>query len=79
MIEQEIMKRKKIIVPLFIILLILSSLIFIKLLFERTNKYINENGKRSMEAVMQQMQQTYDLNVNGYYKQLHLVESFLCQ
>ena len=73
------MKRKKIIVPLFIILLILSSLIFIKLLFERTNKYINENGKRSMEAVMQQMQQTYDLSVNGYYKQLHLVESFLCQ
>ncbi len=32
-----------------------------------------------MGAVVEQIQQTYDLQVNGYYSQLHLVEDFLIQ
>ena len=32
-----------------------------------------------MGAVVEQMQQTYDLQVNGYYSQLHLVEDYLLQ
>ena len=43
------------------------------------NRYIDENGKRSMGAVVEQIQQTYDLQVNGYYSQLHLVEDYLLQ
>ena len=43
------------------------------------NKYIDENGKSSMRAVIEQMQQTYDLQVNGYYSQLHLLEDSLLQ
>ena len=30
-----------------------------------------------MEAVVEQIQQTYDMQVSGYYRQLHLVESYL--
>ena len=77
--EQAITKRKKIIVPLFFLILIFSSLIFVKLLLNRMNSYIAENGKSSMGAVIEQIQQTYDLQVNGYYSQLHLLEDSLIQ
>lgn len=78
-IEQKVTKRKRIIVRLFVVSLLLSSLFFIKLLLNRMNKYIDENGKSSMRAVIEQMQQTYDLQVNGYYSQLHLLEDSLLQ
>ena len=74
-----ITKRKKMIVPLFFLILILLSLIFVKLLLNRMNSYIAENGKSSMGAVVEQIQQTYDLQVNGYYSQLHLLEDSLIQ
>ena len=32
-----------------------------------------------MGAVVEQIQQTYDLQVNGYYSQLHMLEDFLTQ
>ena len=78
-IEQVITKRKKIIVPLFFLILIFLSLIFVKLLLNRMNSYIAESGKSSMGAVVEQIQQTYDLQVNGYYSQLHLLEDSLIQ
>ena len=78
-IEQVITKRKKIIVPLFFLILIFLSLIFVKLLLNRMNSYIAENGKSSMGAVVEQIQQTYDLQVNGYYSRLHMLEDFLTQ
>ena len=77
--EQAITKRKKIIVPLVFLILILLSLIFVKLLLNRMNSYIAENGKSSMGAVVEQIQQTYDLQVNGYYSQLNLLEDSLIQ
>ena len=55
-IEQKVTKRKRIIVRLFVVSLLLSSLFFIKLLLNRMNKYIDENGKSSMRAVIEQMQ-----------------------
>ena len=78
-IEQVITKRKKIIVPLFFLILIFLSLIFVKLLLNRMNSYIAENGKSSMGAVVEQIQQTYDLQVNGYYSRLHMLEDSLTQ
>ena len=77
--EQAKTKRKKMIVPLFFLILIFLSLIFVKLLLNRMNSYIAENGKSSMGAVVEQIQQTYDLQVNGYYSQLHLLEDSLIQ
>ena len=78
-IEQVITKRKKMIVPLFFLILIFLSLIFVKFLLNRMNSYIAENGKSNMGAVVEQIQQTYDLQVNGYYSQLHLLEDSLIQ
>ena len=67
------------IVPLFFLILIFLSLIFVKLLLNRMNSYIAENGKSSMGAVVEQIQQTYDLQVNGYYSRLHMLEDSLTQ
>ena len=77
--EQAKTKRKKMIVPLFFLILIFLNLIFVKLLLNRMNSYISENGKSSMGAVVEQIQQTYDLQVNGYYSRLHMLEDFLTQ
>ena len=57
--------------------MILLSLACIKYLISKSGKYISENGKSSMGAVVEQIQQTYDLQVSGYYSQLQLVEEFL--
>ena len=76
-IEQTVNKRKKITRLLLILLIILLSLVCIKYLISKSNKYISENGKSSMGAVVEQIQQTYDLQVSGYYSQLQLVEEFL--
>ena len=76
-IEQTVNKRKKITRLLLILLMILLSLVCIKYLISKSGKYISENGKSSMGAVVEQIQQTYDLQVSGYYSQLQLVEEFL--
>lgn len=76
-IKQAGNKRKKITRLLLILLIILSSLVCIKYLISKSKKYISENGKSSMGAVVEQIQQTYDLQVSGYYSQLQLVEEFL--
>ena len=76
-IEQTVNKRKKITRLLLILLMILLSLGCIKYLISKSSKYISENGKSSMGAVIDQIQQTYDLQVSGYYSQLQLVEEFL--
>ena len=76
-IEQTVNKRKKITRLLLILLMILLSLGCIKYLISKSSKYISENGKSSMGAVVEQIQQTYDLQVSGYYNQLQLVEEFL--
>ena len=76
-IEQAVNKRKKITRLLLILLIILLSLVCIKYLISKSNKYIRENGKSSMGAVIEQIQQTYDLQVSGYYSQLQLAEEFL--
>ena len=76
-IEQTVKKRKKITRLLLILLMILLSLVCIKYLISKSKEYINENGKSSMGAVVEQIQQTYDLQVSGYYSQLQLVEEFL--
>ena len=76
-IKQTVNKRKKITRLLLILLIILLSLAGTKYLISKSGKYISENGKSSMGAVVEQIQQTYDLQVSGYYSQLQLVEEFL--
>jgi signal transduction histidine kinase len=77
--KQAMIKRKKIVVPLFVMFCILLSIVFIKHIWNKMNRYIDENGKSSMGAVVEQIQQTYNLQVNGYYSQLHLLAETLFQ
>ncbi len=35
--------------------------------------------KSVWESVVEQIQQTYDMQVSGYYRQLHFVEDYLCK
>ncbi len=65
--------------PLFVMIFILSSFVFVRFLLNRMNTCIEENGEISMEAVVEQIQQTYDMQVSGYYRQLHFVEDYLCK
>ena len=78
-IEQKNFKKRKIIIPLVVIFLLLLSTVLARFLLNRMNTYIDENGKTSMGAVIEQIQQTYNLQVDGYYSQLHLVEDYLLQ
>ena len=55
-IEQAVNKRKKITRLLLILLIILLSLVCIKYLISKSKKYISENGKSSMGAVVEQIQ-----------------------
>ena len=64
--EQSVNKRKKITKLLLILLTILLSSVCTIYLTSKSKKYISENGKSSMGAVVEQIQQTYDLQVSGY-------------
>ena len=55
-IEQTVNKRKKITRLLLILLIILLSLAGTKYLVSESSKYISENGKSSMGAVVEQIQ-----------------------
>ena len=78
-IEQKNFKKRKIIIPLVVIFLLLLGTVLARFLLNKMNTYIDENGKTSMGAVIEQIQQTYNLQVDGYYSQLHLVEDYLLQ
>lgn len=57
-----------------IVTVIISEILFVKM-----NSYIETNGKLSLDAVDEQLQQTYDLQLESYYSQLHMIEETLVQ
>ena len=60
-IEQKNFKKRKIIIPLVVIFLLLLGTVLARFLLNKMNTYIDENGKTSMGAVIEQIQQTYNL------------------
>lgn len=72
------MKSKNRFVPLLFAVLIMTVVIS-EILFLKMNSYIETNGKLSLDAVDEQLQQTYDLQLESYYSQLHLIESYLIE
>ena len=70
------MKSKNRFVPLLFALLIITA-VASQILFTKMNSYIETNGKLSLDAVDEQLQQTYDLQLDAYYSQLHLIENYL--
>lgn len=69
-------KNKNKFVPLLFALLIVVVVVS-EILFTKMNSYVETNGKLSLDAVDEQLQQTYDLQLESYYSQLHLIEDYL--
>lgn len=45
----------------------------------RTNRYIEENGRKNMDTVMSQMRQSYDVQIKEYDTDLQQIERYLFQ
>lgn len=69
-------KRKVIAVFLLLLLLLLCSAGIMRILLHSMDRSIEENGKISVQAVVEQIQQTYELQVENYYSRLRMVESY---
>lgn len=63
-------------IALLLVALVLVCSCCVRALLERMDSAIEENGKVSMQAVVEQLQQTYDLQVNNYYSRLRMLESY---
>lgn len=74
--ESERIKSKNRFVPLLFALLIITVVVS-EILFAKMNSYVETNGKLSLDAVDEQLQQTYDLQLDSYYSQLHLIGNYL--
>ena len=60
-----------------IAVLICVSIIGGRLILKRMESYIEANGKNNMATVMEQMCQSYDVQVNAYFSKLEQTERFL--
>ena len=74
--ESERIKSKNRFVPLLFALLIITVVVS-EILFAKMNSYVETNGKLSLDAVDEHLQQTYDLQLDSYYSQLHLIGNYL--
>lgn len=73
------MKKQKMLVPLLIVVVILLAAGAVQMLFGKMDKTIEENGKLSMQAVVEQVQQTYELQVGNYYSSMRVLDGYITQ
>lgn len=73
------MKKRKILILVFLVLLVLSAAGTARILVTKMDSTIEENGKLSMEAVVEQIQQTYELQVENYYSRLRVIDDYVAQ
>ncbi len=74
------MKNKRhICTVVFLVLLILGAVGMAAVLFNRMNRSIEENGKINMLAVVEQAQQTYELQAENYYSRLRMIDMRIAQ
>lgn len=71
--------KSKIIISVLLIVLLLCAGTCLRLLVLRMNSTIEENGKISMQAVVEQIQQTYEMQVENYYSRLRMIEGYAVQ
>ena len=62
-----------------IVLLIGTSILWGQLILKRMRSYIETNGKNNMATIMEQMSQSYDIQLNAYFCKLEQTERFLFQ
>ena len=74
--KQKSIFRITVSIALFVIL-IGASLIWGQLILKRMRSYIETNGKNNMATVMEQLSQSYDIQINAYFSKLEQTERFL--
>ncbi len=60
-------------------MLILCAVGIVWIFITKTDSSIEENGKISMEAVVEQIQQTYELQVGSFYSRLRVIDGYVAQ
>ncbi len=73
------MKKRKTIILLFLVLLIVCIAGSGRVFLDKMNSSIEENGKTNMKAVVEQVQQTYELQVEGFYSRLRVIDGYVAQ
>ncbi len=68
---------RRLAVSLLAVAALAFSALSIGSLLERMDSSIEENGKVSTEAVVEQLQQTYELQVENYYSRLRVISSYV--
>lgn len=68
---------KKLLIPVLLVAVVLVCVVGVNTLLQRMNSSIEENGKINMQAVTEQVQQTYELQVENYYSRLRMVSSYI--
>ncbi len=71
------MKKVKKLIPLFLILLAVCAAGTVKVLIGAMNSSLEENGRISVNAVLEQIQQAYEQQVGGFYNRLRVVDDYM--
>ncbi len=61
------------------VLLIIGVASSVTMMINKMDRTIEENGKLSMQAVVEQIQQTYELQVEGFYSRLRVIDGYVAQ
>ena len=70
-------KNKKLIIPFLLIALFVCVSFMIKTLSAQMDESIKKNGLFNVESVVEQVEQTYTLQVENYYSRLHVLRRYM--
>ena len=69
-------KLRNLVIPLLAVALVVCVAVFIRVLFAQMDASIQQNGETSMQAVVEQVEQTYELQIENYYSRLRTIEKY---
>ncbi len=72
-------RPQKLRVALVSLLVVAIASLFVKALLVRMDNAIEQNGESNMQAIVEQLEQSYELQVKNYYSRLRIVESYAAQ
>lgn len=72
-------KLRNLVIPLLAVALVVCVAVFIRVLFAQMDASIQQNGETSMQAVVEQVEQTYELQIENYYSRLRTIEKYAAQ
>ncbi len=76
--QNETKLNKKLLLILLVLLLVIMAA-FLFLTVRRMESYITRNGETNMSAVVEQMEQSYDLQIDNLYTRLQRIDKNLFQ